>query len=259
MMDETKKEEKLDESQAPASIAPDVEQPRVLELQEKQSNTSTRQNEEESSPSSPQQEEQVLTVRQNRITTIVVTLLHLLFIGLSLLTHFVNDWTDDSNATIWFSPTDGSVIQHLKMMLWPWLVVLLPMDVITKKLLQNKKGNTLYLNQISKSSSWVGVCMVTPISILSAMLFISIVFAMLYYGGSTSPIPDIALFIVAIVGGALLRIYLMAKPIETISWIAFGYLMFGLIWFFTYFSYSEDIYVGYWFNPHPHNLTSEDE
>ena len=80
-----------------------------------------------------------------------------------------------------------------------------------------------------------------------------------FRGGSKSLAADITIYMIGVIAGVVLRIFLMKRE-ALVSWIAFAYLLGGMIWFFTYFSYSDDIYVGYWFDPNPYNhTTSEDE
>jgi hypothetical protein len=191
----------------------------------------------------------------------IVVLVHGCFVALSVMTHFFDDWSNDSEGTVWVAGTDESVFQHLKMMLWPWLLLLFPMDFLARVYLLPKggprEGRTWYCRCIA-ASSWLSLCLASTIAMLSAMLFITVVYAILYYAGSKSLVVDIILFLAAIIGGAILRIFWLKRE-AALAWTAFAYLLGGTIWFFTYFSYSDDLYVGYLFNPDPYNNTSEEE
>ena len=93
---------------------------------------------------------------------------------------------------------------------------------------------------------------------LMAMMIIAVFFAIFFYAGNEELVVDVILFLVAVVIGIVMRLFLMARSDTFVAWCSFGYLLAGMIWFFTYFSYSENVYQGYWFNPNLHNITELD-
>jgi hypothetical protein len=194
---------------------------------------------------------------------VIALFVHCCFVALSVLTHFIDNWSGDAEATFWIAASSESVFQHLKMMLWPWLLLLFPLDLLARRYVVRSGGvrvpKTWYCRCISKSS-WLSLCLATTVAMLSAMLFIAVVYAILYYAGSESLTVDVILFLIAIIGGAFLRLFLMRRE-TMVMWAAFAYLLGGTIWFFTYFSYknSDDLYTGYWFNPDPYNVTHADD
>ena len=192
------------------------------------------------------------------LSRIVVIIVHFAFMAVAVLLEsaFVYTWSDESDVVAWMSATNQSVVQHLKMMLWPWLLILFPMDVTTRRFWYGRT-TTFYLKQISKSS-WLTLCMAELLGMLTAMMIIAVFFAIFFYAGNEELVVDVILFLVAVVIGIVMRLFLMARSDTFVAWCSFGYLLAGMIWFFTYFSYSENVYQGYWFNPNLHNITELD-
>ena len=192
------------------------------------------------------------------MSRIIVISVHLAFMAIATLleSSFVFDWSGESNGVAWMSATNQSVVQHLKMMVWPWLLILFPMDAAARRC-WNGQTSTFYMRCISKSS-WLTLCMAEILSMLTAMMIIAVFFAIFFYAGNEELAVDVVIFLVAVVIGVLLRLRLMRNRDTQLAWLAFCYLLIGMIWFFTYFSYSENVYEGYWFNPNLHNLTELD-
>jgi hypothetical protein len=146
----------------------------------------------------------------------IVLFVHVSFVAVSVMTPFFDDRSNDSKGTFWIAGTDESVFQHLKMVLWPWLLLLFPMDIVARVYLLPKGGardaRTWYCRSVS-ASSWLSLCLATIVAMLSAMLLIAVVWAIFYYAGSKSLVVDIFLFLVAIIGGAILRIYLLKQEV----------------------------------------------
>lgn len=214
-------------------------------------------------PVEPEQSSRKLFSRipERFLIRVVVIFGHACFVAFSVLANFIYKWSNDSEGAVWLSLTNEGVFEHLKTMLWPWLLTLFPMDLLARVFVfRNEEGSeqrTWYLRCVSQSS-WRGLCMATPVSMLSAMLFISIVFTILLYSGSKLLAVDVTVYMIAIVAGAILRISLMKRK-DGVTWAAFAYLLGGMIWFFTYFSYSDDAYEGFWLNPDPYNHTLDSE
>jgi hypothetical protein len=189
------------------------------------------------------------------MSRIVVISVHIVFMAIAVIMEatFVYTWSEESDGVVWISATDQSVVQHLKMMLWPWLLVLFPMDLLARRYWFGRT-DTFYVKQISKSS-WLTLCMAELLGIITAMLIIAIFYAIFYYAGNEALAVDVILFLVAVVIGIVWRLFLLQRSEQFVAWWAFGYLLMALIWFFTYFSYSDDIFDGYWFNPDPYNKT----
>jgi hypothetical protein len=186
---------------------------------------------------------------------------HCSFFGVAVLANFIYDWSNDSEGAAWLALTNEGVTQHLKTILWPWLLILLPMDLLSQMYCARNgletEQCTFYLRCIARSS-WLTLCLSTMVAMLSGMLFIAIVFSILLYGGSELLAVDVTVYTVGVIAATLLRLFLMKRK-TVVMWAAFIYLLGGTIWFFTYFSYSENVYEGYWFDPDPYNRTSEDE
>ncbi|KAG7350818.1 hypothetical protein IV203_010178 [Nitzschia inconspicua] len=184
---------------------------------------------------------------------------HMCFIGFAVSANFIYEWSNDSGWTVWFALTNESVIQHLKTISWPWLLILLPMDVLARRVCVRNgletEQKTWYFRCISKSS-WLSLCLATTVAMLSAMLFISILFTISLYSGSKSLAVDITIYMICVIAGIVLRMLFMKRE-AVMVWAAFIYLQGGVIWFFTYFSYSKDVYEGFWLQPDPYNHTSE--
>ena len=181
---------------------------------------------------------------------VLVIGIHIVFIMASGLmeTDLTFAWADEAAGVTWLAATNQSVIQHLKMMLWPWWLILWPMDLLARKYWYGR-NLTLYQRRISQST-WLSLCLAQPVAMLSAMLFIAVVYAIIHHPASESSEPvAIAMFLVAVIFFPTLRLYWMGNE-KVAAWWAFGYLMFGILWFYTYFSYEEDICDGFWFDPH---------
>ena len=96
------------------------------------------------------------------------------------------------------------------------------------------------------------------LSMLTAMMIIAVFFAIFFYAGNEELAVDVVIFLVAVVIGVIMRFNLFGRSDTDLAWLAFCYLSIGMIWFFTYFSYSENVYEGYWFNPNLYNITELD-
>jgi cation transport ATPase len=205
------------------------------------------------------------------LSRLLIIALHVVFVALTVICEnvFLYTWSDKSQGSVWIASTNHSVIQHLKMMFWPWLLILWPMDLLSKywysrRYKNNENGTTttttspppayFYISKIN-NATWLSLCMSQLVAMATTMIFVSVVWSIFYYSGLESNPADVALFMIGLIPGIVLRLYIMTYPV-TVSWWMFVYMLLGMIWIFTYFSYSDNAYEGYWFDPDPYNVTS---
>ena len=178
----------------------------------------------------------------------LVIVVHVIFIAFSVIQHFIYAWSDDSDATAWLARTDESVIQHMKMILWPWLVVLFPFDALNKSAIRN--GRTWYLRKL-KSTSWLTLCQSHLLALSFAMLFIAGVYRLYTaLADVTDNLPaDIVIFCVAVSVAPVLRIYLLGRD-QAVGWMISGLFLLVILCLFTYLSYEDNLHEAFWLDPH---------
>lgn len=177
-------------------------------------------------------------------TTILHILLFVVVIAWSVLNHFIYEWSNQAKSVAWFAAVDESVVQHLKMIFFPWLLVIV-FDFVTRA---SQRNRVLGANLVS---------------MMSSMWFITIVFAIAYYASGRNKDTsgeeppwllgfNIGTFLVGLIGGLLFRFVLYKNPTVTTNLLG-GLTLLGMTWFFVYFSYSEDPKEGFWLDPHDHH------
>ena len=192
-----------------------------------------------------------------RVQRLLVTLVHVIFVTFSVVSHFIYEWSGDSDFAAWLSPIDESVVQHLKMMFWPWLVLLVPLDVLTKIYFsEGSEESYWYIRQV-KTTTWLNLCQANLVSLTIAMLFVAGVFRLYTAWADVSHnLPaDIITFMVAVCVAPVMRIWLDGHENLT-GWLLWILFLYGQLWFYVYFSYADNVHYGFWFDPHE---DSEDE
>lgn len=165
----------------------------------------------------------------------------------STLNHFIYEWSDSSPGVAWEAATDESVMQHLKMMLWPWLFTLLPFDLCWRAFSpRNSMG--IY------GRAWPSMATIVASNaacLCVGMLVMSVLFAIAWYASGQQEMLalNIIIFMICVVGAQVLRLWLFRFPDATTILLA-SLMLYGLVWLFTYISYRDDLREGFWFDPH---------
>lgn len=181
-----------------------------------------------------------------------VTVVHAVFVGASVVMHFLYEWSDESIAMDWLANIDESVVQHLKMVFWPWLVFLCPLDIIVKTCKrQAEDGDQIWYIRKTQTTSWLTLWQSHLVSFILATLFIAGVFRVYTAAADVSHnLPaDIITYMVAVILGPILRIWLFGRD-QVVGWTLSVIVFCSLAFFFMYLSYEDNLHQDFWLDPH---------
>lgn len=167
---------------------------------------------------------------------------------ISILNHFIYAWSNNSKGIAWFASNSESVLQHLKQVLWPWLLVILPLDLVWA----GKDVRHSVLDKEEKSQDMVTALTANVASLLSFFVFIYIFFAIFYYANDKKDnlAFSITLFVLAFVLAIMLR-YILARRDRVATLVLSSIVLLSTAYFFVQFSYNADeIGTSYLFDPH---------
>ena len=237
-------------TQAKQRVAPAMDAEKEIDTAERGLQSETMEN-----GSNHHEEKDVMSVETDNscfsMQRAFVAGIHVAFVTFSILLHFIHEWSNDSKFVAWLAATDESVVQHLKMMLWPWLILLVPLDMLSKVCNHaSQGGSTWYLKRIKKASL-LNICQANLAALTCSMLFAAGIFRLYTAIADTTHnlIADIVIFVVAVSAGPILRIWLLGRE-RVAGWLVLFVFAYGLIWFFVYFSYEENAHEGFWLDPH---------
>lgn len=130
--------------------------------------------------------------------------------------HFWHELSDDSLGTRWFAASDESVFQHMKMVLWPWLLVL---------------GVVSWYRKFENSMLSSGIGLLLTISTIPTLFYLYTDGFKLHHNLGA----DIFIFIFAILLGQGLWIYFLDLNVDDVFDKLVGGLIFVgvIIWFVT--------------------------
>ena len=199
----------------------------------------------------------------NSIYILSQTISVIVAITLSVLNHFFYELSGESFGVAWFAAVDESVIQHLKMLLFPWVVLIVPLDVCWAALSKNLARHGILFprekKKIIKRPTIEVVLSANLASIILSLWAISIIFAIFYYAMGENVIVSIVIFIVCSVLGLVpARLSLINNP-RISRWLIITSVFVSILAFFVYTSYvrGEDLLTGYWLDPHKTVPTTE--
>jgi hypothetical protein len=175
---------------------------------------------------------------------------------LVILNHFIFAWSCNSGATAWFAATDNSAVQQSKMYVWPWIVILMPADIIwtqfSSKLpdqgLLGAKRHTKPRKNVHPAThvASVGPSVLHAVTanfaaLLTTICTVAIVCSIIYYtvGRKDSFTGLILVFIFAgALGMGPVRLALLDYP-EAAQWLLIVSAGVAFVTFFTYISYKD--------------------
>ena len=184
----------------------------------------------------------------------LVLTVHVLFVALTVVTHCIYEWSDQAAAAAWAVRTNESLVEHLKMFVWPWLVLLLPLDLGFKFLAPPavEYTTTWYLQQI-QTTAVLTICQAHAVALSCTMLWAAGVFR-LYTWLADDALPnnlpaDLIVFLVAVSLGPVWRLWLLGRE-RTVGWLLLLLFAGIMIGFFTYVTYEAKVDEGFFLDSH---------
>jgi len=158
-------------------------------------------------------------------------------VALGSLFHFTYEWSGNSPAVAWFSATNESVWEHLKLLYFPSLLF--------------TSGMLIYQSASQSDMKTQDILFSRFMALLCGLVFIPIIFYTYTLGGQEGksiPGVDIATFIIACVLVSIFS-WFIQKAISPKKWYEFFgiLLVIVMIGLFTVFSYNPPSDNGLWF------------
>lgn len=163
-------------------------------------------------------------------------------VALGSLFHFTYEWSGDSPGVAWFSATNESVWEHLKLLVMPATIFTFAMAVFQK---YSKRRTSM-----ADESVW----MARTVGLLCGLAFVVAVFYTYTLGGQQDRAVvavDITTFILAAVLIGVVSWFMRRKK-DTRDWVSVGGAVLASVIFvlFVVFSYAPPTDKGLWF-PYP--------
>jgi hypothetical protein len=189
------------------------------------------------------------------MTTVRFTyvLTQIIFVTVAIFLSFTSQCIYDGYPNIhiaWFATVNGSIIQILKTVLIPWILLIVPLDIFWAVF---SKGQGRLINTYSRIEESITANLA---AMIGTMVAIAIACTGVYYSKDRNLKYSNGLYIVIfmifiILGLGVLRHILFNFPVAA-RWLLLVLVLASVLYMFIYLSYvsREDMFTGFWLDSH---------